>query len=361
MGSNFKNVEKIRKQILRRDTVLYVDKDSMVSFRGGDIIYSRCGETLSFRLPISSYQRLLIHFRIIERLLRLTPRCAEKIGDGIFLISFRGKVYKLDAINHRFVVEHEYRSEMNNPLAFTRVKDVKGFDDGVLYGEYFMNPDKAPVHVWHRDEAGEWSRVYTFDGNITHIHNIIPDPRHQCMYILTGDESCESAIWKASDNFKYVEPLVIGSQQNRSCVAFVEDDGIIYATDTPLDNNAIYYVSEGNVKKVYDMPGPCIYGTSKNGKMYFATSVEPDSTLPAWRYFMTYKLGKGVKNRFVHIVAGNVSDGFYEIVKFKKDLWPMTLFQFGNVQFPYDERLDEICMTATSVRKYDGKSILMKI
>ena len=86
-----------------------------------------------------------------------------------------------------------------------------------------------------------------------------------------------------------------------------------------------------------EIPGPCIYGTEHNGNFYFSTSVEPDSSLPIWKYRMTYKLGAGVEDRFTHIIQRNQQGNYKEVYSAKKDFLPMWLFQFGNVLYPEND------------------------
>ena len=110
------------------------------------------------------------------------------------------------------------------------------------------------------------------------------------------------------------------------------------------------------------MPGPCIYTTrikkADGTDVYiFATSVEPDSSLPTRRYQLTYRLGAGVKTRYTHIIAGNPEEGFRDIAQFKKDILPIWLFQFGNSQFPYVEEKGRIICTGQSLRGIGGKTI----
>jgi hypothetical protein len=110
------------------------------------------------------------------------------------------------------------------------------------------------------------------------------------------------------------------------------------------------------------MPGPCIYSTSYGDKRgatqyIFATSVEPDSSLPLWRYWMTSRLGRGVKEPKVHMITGNCEAGFSSICSFSKDVWPMAFFQFGNLQFPDQDIDDGLYVTATAVKQYDGQTL----
>jgi len=256
--------------------------------------------------------------------------------------------------------EHRFAGIMNNPLSFTEINGVEGFEDCITYGEYMMNPNKHDISLWTRDKAGKWESKYTFHGNITHIHAVVPDKDKGCVYILTGDFGDEAAIWKAKNNFKEVVPVVKGKQKYRGCVAFATDTGLLYATDTPMEKNGIYLLqTDGTAKRLHELPGPCIYGTEMNGIYYFATSVEPDSDLPTWKYFLSHKPGPGVVDMYTHIIAGNEQSGFKEVAKFKKDCLPFTLFQFGNVMFPQCGLKDKVLVQPIAVKKYDNCALFL--
>lgn len=100
--------------------------------------------------------------------------------------------------------------ERIRPLIFTQVKGINGFEDMVIFGGYLGNRDKKPVHIYKRVDKDKWDVVYTFkQGEINHIHNIIPDSYRNCLWVLTGDFDSSSAIWKITDNFKNVERVFI--------------------------------------------------------------------------------------------------------------------------------------------------------
>ena len=274
----------------------------------------------------------------------------------------------MDIVAKKLECLHKYRSGMNNPLGITLLQDIPGFSNGYVYGDYWGNPNKEANNIYRLEESGPVC-VYSFpSGRVLHIHGITADKKSGRVLICTGDQDAESAIWEAFDDFKRVEPLVSGSQTCRSCAAYITDNGILYATDTPLENNGIYLYSEEKkqAEKIYDMPGPCIYATTlcdAEGKTQyvFATSVEPDSSLPAWRYRFTYRLGAGVKSRWVNIIAGNPENGFRTVARFKKDTLPMLLFQFGNVLFAHVEENDRVYLTPVGVKKQEQKTLQLDI
>ena len=347
--------------LAKGNSYLYYGDDYNLYYRKGRLsLASRKGEIHSFALPLSLIKRIGARFRITDRLFRLAPRTAIRISNDEFLVSYNGVIYLVNARSKQMKEEHHFAGIMNNPLSFTRITGVEGFEDCITYGEYMMNPNKHDISLWTRDRAGVWSSKYTFKGNITHIHAIVPDVKGKCVYILTGDFGDEAAIWKATKNFKVVEPVVKGEQIFRGCVAFATANGLLYATDTPMEQNGIYLLQKNTApKKLHDLPGPCIYGTEKNGIFYFATSVEPDSNLPTWKYFLSRKPGPGVKDRYTYVIAGNEQSGFREVAKFKKDCLPFTLFQFGNVMFPQCDVAEKILLQPIAVKKFDNCALFL--
>ena len=294
---------------------------------------------------------------------RLEPRCGIFTDESTALISIHGGVYRVDLEKGGIYREHSFRKGMNNPLRFSKIENIKGFENCIVYGEYFGNLTKEEVCIYSRSKEGVWKRIDTFAPNtVMHIHGIVPFPEMNCLFVLTGDEDKESGIWKIENNFQSVKPVVTGKQIYRSCVAFPYEKGIVYGTDTPLEKNAIYYIPDINstklsLIKLADMPGPCIYGMQlSNGDFVFGTSVEPDSRKKGISYKLTYKLGMGVQDRFSHIIMGNPEKGFREVFKAKKDWFPMLLFQFGNFLFPQMET-DRLIVTGQSVSKLDGKTV----
>ncbi len=352
-------------ELLSKFKVLAVNNDGMLSYHKGRLYYEDGHQRNNIcDIPQSKLKSILCKFRLTERLLRLEPRVACSLGDNEFLISCSGWIYLVNTENKTIMPEMKLREYMNNPLSFTKTKAHGHSEVSVIFGEYFSNNSFEEVSIYERT-AGVWEKIYSFDpGTIYHIHSIVNGDNDDTFFVLTGDSDNESGIWLTTDHFKSLEQIVGGSQQYRSCVAFPYKNGLLYATDTPRENNYIYYLNfrEGswNTKRMYEMPGPCIYGTKKEGLFLFATSVEADDTLPSWKYRISNKLGAGVKDYYSHIISVNNSGEISEEARLKKDWLPMLLFQFGNCLFPdaCDDSL--IICTPISVKKLDGKTVCLK-
>ena len=343
----------MRAKIISHGQLLLADEKKYVFFKKGKLFFSKSiQETPRFlcRIPQSGLKKLLCNIPLAERMLRLAPRAAAWIDDHSFLIAHRGIVYRIELESGEIVQEHTFVPGMNSPISFASVKNVAGFEDGIVYGTY-VGESEHPISIWHRSLNGIWKEVFQFPhGSVRHVHQIIADPEHDRLLILTGDQGDEVAIWEVKDRFTKVSPILQGSQQYRSCFAFVEDDHIYYATDTPLEQNYLYGFDTVNhtTAILNELPGPVIYGTAlerAGERSYlFATSV------------LTYKRGPGVRDTYSYLYFGNPKKGFRVIAKFKKDFLPMVLFQFGNVLFPAGI-LRKIYVCPQSVYTYQGKTV----
>lgn len=315
------------------------------------------------KVPASARERLCIRFRLMERLLRYEPRFGIRMENGSYLVSWNGGLFCLNTESRSFQKIFPYRNGMHNPLSITKATAVPGFRDGFLFGDYWGNSSMEAVSLYYCD--GETvETVYTFPaGTVRHIHGLTADPKRERILIFTGDDDAESGIWEAKDGFRSVKPLLIGSQKYRSCAVYPLEDGLLYATDTPLCDNFIYFYDEKTkqLSTAYPLNGPCIYSEmteSPDGERFylFATSVEPDSRRKGLSYTLSYRLGDGVHSRYATLVYGNPEKGFHEIFRCKKDLFPMVPFQFGNFRLPHSED-GKIYAVGQSVAGLDGKTI----
>lgn len=355
-------------KVIIKGKVLYSDlKITIYSKKCSIYIIEERKNEIKVMLPISFLKKIFCCNRLLIRLFRLEPRLAIKLRENYFLVSVLGKIYCLEKWNKSWILtlEHTFRVGMNNPLGMVKICGIKNISECVVYGEYWKNALKEPVKIIKREE-GRWSTAYEFPPNtITHIHGIVPDQKRQCVYILTGDDDSESGIWEAKNNFSEVNPIILGKQIFRSCVAFPVNEGLLYATDTPLEKNFIILLflegqQRGKIKKLYPINGSCIYGSRivKDNSEYFviSTSVEGDSRKSGFKYLLSRRRGPGILSDEVHCLCMKGINSIPQLLgSFKKDFWPY-IFQFGSVTFPSDSK-KYIYGTPIGVRRYDGKTI----
>lgn len=316
-------------------------------------------------LPLNNRIKFLSKSRLMTRLLRLEPRGVVKVEDNNILFSFKGYIYYLNIKNKVLKPIHKFRKNMSAPLYLTAIKGIKNFTVKYCYGEYFSNPEKNEVSIYGcYENIFDWRELYRFKkGEINHIHSIIPDPYQDRVWIFTGDFGDAASIWYTDDDFKTVQKYLSGDQQYRACVGMPTKEGLIYATDTPLEDNNIYLISRNKrVKKLYELQGSSIYGANFNNKLVLSTVVEGHSDEYQGKLnLISYKRGRGIKSWYSHLVIGNLEEGFKTIGVFKKDLLPMGLMQFGTLTFPYGENFSKkIVMYGISLKSIDGKLIVLE-
>lgn len=352
------------------DRVILAKENMIISYKKGKLLIRKKitdKPKALVKIPNKGLKRYAARIPVLERLLRLEPRFAFPFDEKKFYLSYDGAMYIVNCEDSSIKKVHEYRSDMHNPLNACIVDGIDGFDKGLYYGEYWGNRTHDAVSIYVGNDE-KWVKKYTFPrSSILHIHAIIPDEKNNQMLILTGDSDSESSIWVAKNNFNQVSKLCGGTQQFRSCCAYANRDSLIYATDTPLENNYLYEYSNdsGTPTKITEISGPCIYSTKLtfDNKTYciFATSVESDSKmLSGWKYKLSTKPGPGVKDDFTHIYITDFCK-VKEVSKYKKDFLPYLLFQFGNIRFPYQDSFyqDKLFICPQSIKHLHGKTVIL--
>ena len=211
-----------------------------------------------------------------------------------------------------------------------------------------------------------WETVHTFElGSVEHIHNVIPDPYRKCLWIFSGDFGDNAAIWKVTENFGKVERAFYGDQKYRACVVHALSEGLLYATNSPVDKDYIFLLNpeSGELKEIMPIAGSCIYGCKWKDQFVFESSVEPSGKYKnKLDFFFSRKIGPGIQDRYVRIYCGNLENGFKEIFKEKKDCLPYATFQFGAVKFPAGvNNNDTLYFQPIATKKNDLRLMSMKM
>ena len=320
---------------LTTDTLLLFKKDTFYIL---DIASSKYTELVRIRLSL--IEKLIYLFPLLPRILRMGIRCAMKISDDLVLFVIKKTVYELN-LQDRSISKGYSTTDKSRPLAFSQITAITGFEDGIYYGGYVDNPFKEPVAIYKRISTDKWNKIFEFpDGAIEHVHHIIADKYNDTVFILTGDFDHSAGIWIAKNNFTSVDPILIGKQKYRGCVAFPTSKGLIYATDSPFYDNSIRLLTKEIddkwiSKELQTINGPSIFGCEWKNDLVFSTSVEGDGRNQSLFYkLFGRRSGIGIKNEFSYIYKGNLENGFKVIYKVKKDVLPFYLFQFGVLVFP---------------------------
>ena len=233
----------------------------------------------------------------------------------------------------------------------TRPLHIAYAPNGHLYwGEYFDNAQRDEVYIYASTDHGlSWNVAYTFPkGAIRHVHNIVYDEWENCLWVLTGDEAAECRILKASLDFRSVEEMVSSNQQARAVALIPTCDALYFSSDTPLEQNNIYRLDRrGNLVKHTALSSSSIYGCRVGEAVFFSTMIEPTKV-----------------NRDYHARLYGSWDrvSWQSLLAWKKDIWPMGLFQFGNVFLPDGVNTSNIlALTTLAVQAEDLQTSLWSV
>lgn len=227
----------------------------------------------------------------------------------------------------------------------TRPLHITSVPGGNIYwGEYFDNASREEVHIYASSDGGAtWSVAYTFPkGAIRHVHNIVHDPWGDCLWVLTGDHGDECRIMRVSCDFRMIEVVLQGNQQARAVAAIPTEDALCFSSDTPLESNYIYRLDrQGKLSRLAPISGSSIYGCRVGNRLFFSTMVEPSTVN---------------RERTVRVYGGNVHhpEDWQPLLAWKKDRWPMGVFQYGNAFFPDGQNSTSyLALTTTAVNSDD--------
>ena len=312
--------------------------------------------TFIIKLPYKQLFQSLSFSKKFRRLLRLDISYAYFSDNlNILFASVSGKIFEID-LEKKYILGIFDLLRGSRVLNLTELKSLRGFDDGIYFGEYFSNENNSPVSIYKRDSVGVWIQVFTFKASeVGHIHNIIPDKYRDCVWIFSGDLDQHAAIWKATDNFNVVMGIFKGKQKFRACVGLPLKDKLIYATDSQEERNALYEIKlKGHevtsFQRLKNLEGSVIYGLSYKEYLICSTSVEPSINPQKEGFVIKYgnnkvkfslknlfnnKRGIGIKSDFSTLfIYDYKKNQIKEITRNKKDILPFALFQFGSMIFP---------------------------
>lgn len=227
-----------------------------------------------------------------------------------------GAIVTLDADSPRFEVAHRITRG-------TRPLNIAATPDGQIYfGEYFDNRERDEVHVYGSDDGGTtWYVVHTFPkGAIRHVHNVVYDQWRDCLWILTGDEDSECRIVRASRDWRKVETIHSGSQHNRAVAFVCSRDSLYFATDSPSEINYICRLDpSGRLSRLAPINSTSFHGCQVGESIFFSTVVEPSEVNI---------------DQTVSVYGSTDAESWTRLLDWRKDRWPMSLFQYGNAVLP---------------------------
>lgn len=233
----------------------------------------------------------------------------------------------------------------------TRPLNIAVAPDGrVCWGEYFNNPQRDEVHVYGSEDRGAtWKVVYSFEkGSIRHIHNIVFDRWDDCFWMLTGDVGAECRILRVSRDWSRIETVLSGNQQARAVAAVPKQDGLYFASDTPLEQNYIYRLDRlGSLARLSPIHASVLCGCAVADSVFFTTMIEPSAVN---------------RDRTVAIYASAESTVWPRLVSWKKDVWHVQMFQYGNAFLASGNNATNLlAVTPVAVQSHDQEASLWRV
>jgi hypothetical protein len=282
--------------------------------------------------------------RLSSRLVRDGFHALTVLPSGDLVGVVAGAIVLLQAGDGEFRVTHKV-TRGTRPLHIAATPAGHCF-----WGEYFDNPDRRQVHIYGSCDRGEsWQIAHTFaPGEIRHVHNIVYDRFENCLWILTGDEGRECRILRATCDLRQIDVVLCGTQQARAVALVPTPDALYFSSDTPSESNYVYCLDRrGNLAQVGALTSSSIYGCAVGNALFFSTMAEPS---PVNSY------------REVHLFGGYDGGEFRRLASWKKDRFPMSLFQYGNAILPDGENATDLfAVTTIAVEGADLEATLWRV
>jgi hypothetical protein len=325
-----------------------------------DVLYASRGYTL-FRARVSmtsmeeDWQRAGVYrppwwrsltssSRLSFRLCRDGFHALAVLPSGDLFAAVAGAIIRLSPGETEFRVSHRV-SRGTRPLHLAVTPNGH-----IAWGEYFDNPHRDEVHIYlSTDRGASWRVAHTFSkGAIRHVHNIVYDEWANCFWILTGDSGSECKILRASCDYRNVDVILSGNQQARAVALVPAPEGLYFSSDTPLESNHLYGLDRrGNVRQLAMLSSSSIYGCRVGEAIFFSTMIEP-SAVNLEREVRVYGSLDGLQ--------------WQQLLAWKKDRWPMGLFQYGNAFLPDGRNTSGLlAITTIAVEAGDLETTLWKI
>ncbi len=328
--------------------VLLWDKDVLYASRGYTLLKAHCVNECFDWNPVATFnpewwRQLTSQSRLGYRLVRDGFHALAVHKTGNLIAAVPGAIVTMKQGTSEFRVTHRL-------IRGTRPLHICAMPAGRVYwGEYFDNARRDEVHIYASDDGGlRWDVAYTFPKQtIRHVHNIVYDRWAKCLWIFTGDYGQECRILRASLDLSTMDEVVAGNQQARAVAVIVDESGLFFASDTPLERNHLYHLDRrGCLRQCTEISSSSIHGCRAGGGMFFSTMVEPSTAN---------------RSRDVALYGSTGGERWDPLTQWRKDGWPMKYFQYGNVFLPDGENAtDLLAITTIAVENADLETSIWK-
>lgn len=263
------------------------------------------------------WKQLASHSRLAQRLLRFQVTNVIPLKSGDVFVTFDKTVGIVR--NGDF---HPLKG-MARPCRVLRSACAIDNNGSIFLGEYLANADRGEIRIYkYCSGSDQLEVVYTFpEKSIKHIHGIYADEFTNSLFCLTGDDLHECRIVHTSDEFQTLTTVGQGDETWRAVSMLFTEKYLYYGMDAEFRSNHIYQVDRqtGTRTSLGEVNGTVFYSKQIGDDLFFSTTAEN---------------APSQKENVAAIWQVTANGDCIEIVKFQKDFWHPTLFQFGTVHFP---------------------------
>lgn len=297
--------------VLSRRNILYHSADLKPPFRPLAVI------------DAPRWKQAASKIRLAQRLLRFQVTNVISLTNGDLFVTFDKTI--------GIVRDGKYRTlaGLVRPCRVLRSAAAVDENGTVFFGEYLANDERGEMRVYKYSPGSDsLETVYTFPPNsIKHIHGIYFDQWTRSLFCLTGDDAHECQILQTTDGFQTLRPIGHGDETWRAVSLQFSERNLYYGMDAEFRRNHIYRFDRqtGDRTSLGEVSGTVFYSKTLGDDLFFTTTAEnapsqKENVAAIW-----------------HIAADGVCR---ELIKFQKDSWHATIFQFGTVHFPCVSTLD---------------------
>lgn len=263
------------------------------------------------------WKKIAGNVRLVQRLLRFQVTNVIPLSNGDLFITFDKTVGLVrDGI-------YQALDGLVRPCRVLRSACAVDERGNVFFGEYLANNERGEMRVYkYTVGAGALEVVYTFPAkSIKHIHGIYLDDFTKSLFCLTGDDEDECQILQTFDEFETLDEIGKGDETWRAVSLLFTQQALFYGMDAEFRANHIYKIDRvtEDRESLGEVSGTVFFSKKLGEELFFTTTAEnaPSQTENVAAIWNVDPEGK-----------------CREVVKFKKDRWHPTLFQFGTIHFP---------------------------
>ncbi|MFY0610417.1 MAG: hypothetical protein JXQ99_02730 [Hyphomicrobiaceae bacterium] len=327
----FRKINHIKPHIFH-DGWLYCSKfDKILRTNDYGASFETVGQ-LDLQLPHAGIIRMS---PLAQRLARAQVYRMRVLPSGNKVYVFRGGIYTQRVGEPTAQLSHAVQRGSRPVSLANRASDL------VVFGEYWSNAAREPVHIYGSEDGGlTWKVIYTFEaGAIRHVHGITYDRFDDCFWICTGDYDDECQLIRASRDFTDLQIVKQGGQGFRFFSTIVTEDVLLTATDSATDPNHIclYHKQTGRFERVAEIENTNFYLGLIGRQAFVSTNAEPSEVHDqSASYVWTGSLDEG---GWQHLFSFPV-DLPYRLSRTR--FVPNGLFQYSNVYFPEGDAPDDV-------------------